>query len=99
MTLICIPESFVSFSKTCLSFVFILQAGRRKGNGRKVASHFESKWTVLQIIFLTMKNPTAVFSTRLIYISFLTVSNNSFQKGELFGSICISGIFSNCCVL
>uniref|UniRef100_A0A672K0G7 TNF superfamily member 12 n=1 Tax=Sinocyclocheilus grahami TaxID=75366 RepID=A0A672K0G7_SINGR len=32
---------FVSFSKTCLSFVFILQAGGRKGNGRKVASHFE----------------------------------------------------------
>lgn len=87
MTLICIPESFVSFSKTCLSFVFILQAGGRKGNGRKVASHFESKWTVLQIIFLTMKNPTAVFSPRLIYISFLTVTNNSVQKGELFGSI------------
>ncbi|KAG1959276.1 tumor necrosis factor ligand superfamily [Pimephales promelas] len=41
MTLICIPESLVSFSKTCLSFVFILQAGGRKGNGRKAASHFE----------------------------------------------------------
>uniref|UniRef100_A0A672RPK1 Tumor necrosis factor ligand superfamily member 12-like n=1 Tax=Sinocyclocheilus grahami TaxID=75366 RepID=A0A672RPK1_SINGR len=43
-----VARFFVSFSKTCLSFVFISQAGGRKGNGRKVASHFESNEGVIK---------------------------------------------------
>lgn len=43
-----IPDTFMTFSKTfpLFSFSLILQAGDIKGkngNGRKVASHFESK--------------------------------------------------------